>query len=101
MEQLRKTKVHRALHRPQLMLGGERELVLFSALIAGGIAITALNIPAFVAGAAIWGLCIYGLRRMAKADPIMSKIYVRQRKYSDYYAAFSRPWRKGERPNIW
>ncbi len=101
METLRKTKVHRALHRPQLILGGERELVLFSGLVAGGIAVAALNIPAAVIGGIIWALCLYGLRRMAKADPILSKIFARQRKYADYYPAFSRPWRKGKRPNIW
>lgn len=84
-----------------MILGGERELVLFSALVAGGIAAASLNLVALIAGALIWGLCMYGLRRMAKADPIMSKIYVRQRKYADYYAAYSRPWRKGERPNLW
>ena len=101
MEKLRQTKVHRALHRPQLILGGERELTLFSALVAGGIAVASLNIISALVGGVIWGFCLYGLRRMAKADPAMSKIYVRHRKYADHYPAFSRPWRKGARPNLW
>lgn len=101
MEPLRQTKVHRALHRPQLLLGGERELVLFSGLVAGGIGAASMNLPAAIIGVMIWMLTTYGLRRMAKVDPILSKIYARQRKYADYYAAFSRPWRKGQRPNLW
>ena len=101
METLRQTKMHRALHRPQLLLGGERELVLFSALIAGGISVASLNIVSAITGSIIWLFGIYALRRMAKADPMLSKIYVRHRKYSDYYPAFSRPWRKGFRPNLW
>ncbi|MDE3028647.1 MAG: VirB3 family type IV secretion system protein [Paracoccaceae bacterium] len=101
MEPLRQTRVHRALHRPQMILGGERELMLFSALLAGGIAMASLNLVATISGGVIWIFCAYGLRRMAKADPILSKIYMRHRKYADHYPAFSRPWRKGRRPNIW
>lgn len=101
MEGLRETKVHRALHRPQLILGGERELMLFSALVAGGLAVASLNLVAAIAGALIWGFCAYGLRRMAKADPNLSKIFARHVKYSDIYPAHSRPWRRGTKPNLW
>lgn len=101
MEGLRQTRVHRALHRPQMVLGGERELMLFSALLAGGIAVASLNLVAALTGMTIWAVAAYGLRRMAKVDPILSKIYVRHRKYADFYPSFSRPWRKGRRPSLW
>jgi hypothetical protein len=43
MSDLRHTAFHRALHRPNLFLGGERELVMTTALLAGGLAIAAQN----------------------------------------------------------
>jgi len=92
-EVLRQTVIHRALHRPQIIMGGERELTLFSMLIAGGLIVSALNLIASVLGVIIWLFCIYGLRRMAKIDPQMSKVYQRQIPYAHYYAPFSRPFR--------
>ena len=85
--------MYRALHRPQQVMGGERELMLFSMLLAGGIIISAMNLVATIIGSILWLCCAYGLRAMAKADPLMSKVYIRQLKYKDYYPPFSRPWR--------
>lgn len=90
---LRQTRIRRALHRPQQIWGGERELMLFSILVAGGIIIAAMNVVATVIGMGLWLVCVYGLRKMAKADPVMSKVYMRQLRFRDYYAPFSRPWR--------
>lgn len=90
---LRRTVFHRALHRPNLFLGGERELVMFAALLAGGLAISAQNMPAAIVCIAIWFVTIGLLRMMAKADPYMSKIYLRQLQYQAYYPARSRPFR--------
>ncbi|AHJ66179.1 Conjugal transfer protein trbD [Granulibacter bethesdensis] len=90
---LRQTRIHRALHRPQQIWGGERELMLFSMLVAGGLIIAAMNIVVTLIGTIMWLACVYGLRMMAKADPVMSKVYMRQLRYQEYYAPFSRPWR--------
>lgn len=94
MTTLRCTPFYRALHRPNLVLGGERELVLTTAVVAGGLAVSALNIPAISVAAALWALCVSGLRMMAKADPQMSKIYLRSLKYRRHYPARSRPFRR-------
>lgn len=91
MSGLRRTPLHRALHRPNLVLGGERELVLFTALLAGGLAAVALSVVAVLVGAAVWFGCVGLLRRMAKADPQLSRVYLRQLRYRAYYAARSRP----------
>ena len=98
---LRETKTYRALHRPQQVWGGERELMLFSMLLAGGIIVASMNLVATVIGSVLWFGCIYGLRQMAKADPVMSKVYRRQIKYANYYAPFSRPWRVAKSPRIY
>lgn len=100
-ESLRLTPLHRALHRPQQIMGCERELILFSMLIAGGLIVSALNLVATVIGITIWLVCFYVLRKMAKADPNMSKVYIRQLRYKHYYAPFSRPYRIAKSPLIY
>lgn len=99
-ESRRMTPFHRALHRPQQVMGGERELVLFSMLVAGGLIVSAMNMVATLMGLVIWFVCIHALRRMAKADPAMSKVYLRQLKYGNYYGPFSRPFRVAKSPRI-
>jgi type IV secretion system protein VirB3 len=91
MTGLRHTPLRRALHRPNLLLGGERELVLITAILAGGLAGSALNLVAAGIGAAVWVVSLGLLRMMAKADPRMSRIYLRQLGYRAYYPARSRP----------
>lgn len=95
MEQLapRFTVIHRSLHRPQVIMGGERNLMLFSMLVAVTLIVSALNLFAACIGVMIWLFCVYGLRRMAKADPQMSKVYQRQLRYAHYYAPRSGPFR--------
>jgi type IV secretion system protein TrbD len=93
MTALRRTSLHRALHRPNLFLGGERELVLITAIVCGGVAVSALNFVAIAVGAGVWLFAIGLLRMMAKADPQMSRIYLRQVGYRSYYPACSRPAR--------
>ncbi|MFM2287726.1 MAG: hypothetical protein RL684_869 [Pseudomonadota bacterium] len=90
---LRRTILHRSLHRPNLLIGGERELVMFSMLISGGLIVSALNLPALVVGLVIWIVMVALLRRMAKADPYMSTVYRRQLAYAPYYPARSTPYR--------
>lgn len=94
MSQLRRTPLHRALHRPTLIAGGERELVLLTGLMAGGVVVTALNVPALIVGVIVWIANLWLLRKMAKADPEMSKVYLRSIKYAGYYPARSRHWRQ-------
>lgn len=90
---LRRTPFHRVLHRPHLLLGGERELVMMTAFVAGALAFAALNIVAAITAAVLWFGCVGALRRMAKADPQLSRVYVRQLRYRSYYPARSRPYR--------
>lgn len=101
MSTLRQTPIRRALHRPQQIMGGERELTLFSMLLAGGIIVSAMNMVATLIGVTLWVICLYGLRQMAKADPLMSKVYLRQLRYRDYYGPFSRPWRVAKSPRVY
>jgi type IV secretory pathway TrbD component len=74
-------------------LGGERNLVLTTGLVSIGLAVSALNLPAIIFGIFFWFLCLAALRQMAKADPHMSGLYLRNMRYRGYYAPRSRPFR--------
>lgn len=83
---------HRALHRPNLVLGGERELVMFTGLVAVCLIFAAQSLMAALAGLLIWFGCLALLRHMAKIDPYLSQIYMKSLKYRRYYAARSKPF---------
>lgn len=90
---LRHTPLFRPLHRPRLFLGGEREPALLLAIVAGGLAVSGMNFVTLAVALTLWFGAIGLLRRIAKADPQMSRIYVRHIKYRAYYPPRSRPYR--------
>ena len=90
--QLKSVKVHSALNKPNLLLGGERELMLMVGLFSSVMIFIALTWQTFIIGVLLWTILSMLLRMMAKADPMMSKIYLRQLKYRDFYAAHSTPF---------
>lgn len=94
MNELRRIPVHRALNRPNLLLGAERELLLTTGLISFTLIIVAQTWIAFLLGFGVWFLSIGFLRMMAKADPVMSSVYMRHIQYRSFYPAHSRPFRK-------
>ena len=93
MSDLRRTPLHRALHRPNLILGGERELVLISAILCGGVAVSGLNAVSAGIGIGVWLVSVGFLQMMAKVDAHLSKIYLRYLRYHPFYPARSRPFR--------
>ena len=90
---LRRLAFHRVLYRPSLFLGGEREPAMMTAIVAGGLAVSGMNTVSVVTGAVLWFGSLPLFRWMAKVDPQMTKVYLRQRRYRGYYPARSRPWR--------
>ena len=73
MSELRRTVLYRALHRPNLFLGGERELVMITAVVCGGLPASSLNLIATAIGLVLWVFLTGIFRMMAKADPYMSE----------------------------
>jgi type IV secretion system protein TrbD len=84
--------IPRVLSRHNLLMGGDRELVLLSALCCVGLPVLSMTITACVAAIVLWLLSLAALRAMAKADPQMRQVYQRSRIYADYYPPFSRPY---------
>jgi len=86
--------IYRALHRPHLIMGAERNLVLAAGALAGVLVFVVMTLMSIVIGIALWGIAIFIFRRMAKADPYMFEVYLRHIKYKSYYPARPTPWRK-------
>lgn len=89
----RKIAVHQSLQRHNFVMGAERELVMSSALIALLVGVGGLTLISGIAAAVFWIISVFVLRRMARADPIMSKVWMRHVKQNDYYSAKASRWR--------
>jgi len=94
MSQLRAIPIHRAGNRENLFMGGDRELVMFSGLLAGALVFSAQELKATVFGVALWVGALFAFRLMAKADPKLRHVYLRHRLYQSYYPARSTPFRE-------
>lgn len=91
---LDRTWVHRALSRPTLLFGADRELALLAGLASIILIFVVLTLVSAVMGVVIWIVAMGLLRMMAKADPNMRRIYLRYTKYRHYYRPTATPWRR-------
>src|SRR5262245_42644673 len=90
MQEPRRMTIHRSLNRPHLMLGAERNLVLFAGVITAVLLFSgSISLPTIVLAAALWTSSFWALIRLAKADPHMSQVYQRHIRYHAYYSAHS------------
>ena len=85
--------IHQSLHRHAHVLGAERELVMTSALIALLVGVGGLTTVSIVSASVFWIASVFALRRMAKADPIMSRVWLRHIKQQEFYPARASRWR--------
>ena len=83
------TQMHASVNRPQLLMGGDRELVLLAGLLCGVMAVSVLTIMSFLIGGVSFGAIVTVLARLGKADPLMRKTYSRHIRYRDFYPAKS------------
>jgi type IV secretion system protein VirB3 len=91
---LRQVPIHRAMHRPSLILGAERELALLTGLVALVLIVVALSVLSAILGIVLWLVGIAILRQMGKADPLMSRVYLRHLRYQAYYPAHACAFRQ-------
>lgn len=91
---LARSLIHRALSRPNLLMGADRELVLVTGLAAVILIFVVLTWYAALLGLAIWSVVVAMLRMMAKSDPLMRQVYVRHIRYRHDYRPTSSPWRR-------
>lgn len=91
---LQRHRIHRALSRPNLLMGADRELVLITGLAAIILIFVVLTVYSALFGIAVWIVVVAALRMMAKADPMMRRIYIRHISYKPTYRPTSTPWRR-------
>ncbi|WP_018240667.1 conjugal transfer protein TrbD [Ensifer sp. BR816] len=91
---LQRSRIHRALTRPNLLMGADRELVLLTGLAAVILIFVVLTVYSALFGIAVWVVILWLLRMMAKFDPLMRQVYMRHISYYPYYRATSSPWRR-------
>lgn len=91
---LQRVRIHRALSRPNLLFGADRELVLVTGLAAIILIFVVLTPMSAAVGIVIWSVVVGMLRMMGKADPLMRKVYLRHIRYRPTYRPTSSPWRK-------
>lgn len=94
---LRKIQIRRAGNRDSLFLDCDRELIMSSGLLAGALIFSAQDLVATVFGVSLWLFSLFALRIMAKSDPKMRQIYLRNRKYQKYFSAHSTPFRENSK----
>jgi type IV secretory pathway TrbD component len=92
MSGLKSVPIRRSLLRHTLVMGGERDLVMTCALFAMLTAMSGMSFASCVAGGVFWLISLFVLRRMAKADPQMSGIWLRHIYQQSFYPARSTPW---------
>jgi len=90
---LRTISIRRAGNRDNLFMGGDREMVMFSGLVAGALIFSAQELRATIFGIVLWISALFLFRLMAKSDPKMRYVYLRSRRYKKYYAPRSTPFR--------
>ena len=85
----RQTLIHQSANRPNLLLGGDRELVLVTIMVCGGLAFSLASWWGLGLAAILWIAAIGALQRIGKADPLLRSVYLRHIRYLDFYPAKS------------
>lgn len=89
---LQRHPIHRALSRANLLFGADRELVLLTGLASIILIFVVLTFYSVLLGIVVWSMIVAILRRMAKSDPLMRRIYLRHVRYRPIYRPTSTPW---------
>ena len=93
--------IRRSLHRHTLVLGGDRELVMFSGLGAFLTALGGFSLVSAVCGLAFWLAALFWLRKWAKEDPLMRHVWLRHIRQQDLYPAKTPVFLRAGQPGPW
>ena len=85
----REILIHQSVTRPNLILGGDRELVLVMVMITGGLAFSLASWWGIGLAVSLWVGSMWALQRMGKADPLLRPVYLRHIQYVEFYPAKS------------
>lgn len=86
MDDLRTIAMYKAANRTVIVFGAERELMLMLMIICFTLIFTGLSVLTTVLGIVGWIIGAMLLRKIAKKDPMMSKVFIRY--WTNYSQAF-------------
>src|SRR5579872_704693 len=89
MDAPRQIAIHPSVDRPRLILGADREMVLFIGLISAILVFALVTWWSILLGTGLWLTGVALLVRMGKADTQMRKVYLRHVRYQAFYPAKS------------
>ncbi|EAK4321605.1 conjugal transfer protein TrbD [Campylobacter coli] len=93
-EELQRIDIYSALNKPNLIFGADRELILMVGVISFALIFTGATLLTSIIGIFLFFFCNMLLRLMAKSDPLMRQIFLRQIKYKKFYYPQSTPFSK-------
>ncbi|MBQ8976875.1 MAG: VirB3 family type IV secretion system protein [Succinivibrionaceae bacterium] len=82
---MRTVPIHRSLHRVNTFMGGDREVVMCSALIAFISVFFGQSFSSFVLGIAFWLVVLTFARIINKSDPLMRKVFMSNLRFRQGY----------------
>jgi type IV secretion system protein TrbD len=85
----REVIIHQSVNRPNLVLGGDRELVLVTIMVSFSLAFSLASWWGVILSVVFWIAAMAALQRMGKADPLLRHVYLRHVRYRGFYAAKS------------
>ncbi|HLH32096.1 MAG TPA: conjugal transfer protein TrbD [Terriglobia bacterium] len=104
MDSPREILIHPSLHRPRLILGADRELVIFLGLLSSILIFALVTWWSVILGIVLWLTGVSFLVAMGREDPLLRHVYLRHIKYRAFYPAkagvassgarLPRPWSK-------
>lgn len=77
--------IHRSFNRVNTFMGGDRELVMISALIAVVIVMQGQSFLGFIIATVFWLIMLAVARQMNKVDPQMRHVFVADLKFRQRY----------------
>jgi type IV secretory pathway TrbD component len=90
--------IHKSLHRPQLFLGVDRDMAMYTILISIMTAAGGYNLVSLLVGIVFFFVTFRYLRIWAKKDPLLRRVFIRYVRYirkdvlySAKPSAFSKP----------
>ena len=82
---MRTVPIHRSLHRVNTFMGGDREVVMCSALIAFVSVFFGQSFFSLVVGVGFWLVVLTFARIINKSDPLMRKVYLSNLRFRQGY----------------
>jgi type IV secretion system protein TrbD len=87
MDTPREICIHPSVHRPRLILGADRELVISVGLLASILVFALVTWWSVIAGVILWLVGVSVLVGMGREDVLLRHVYLRHVKYRAFYPA--------------